>query len=100
MEEKQFQKLTENFICEHCGAEVIGDGYTNHCPKCLWGKHVDVNPGDRAEDCQGRMKPIYIEKKGDEYILTHRCEKCEFERKNKASPSDDFDEVIKISQVK
>lgn len=23
-------------MCEHCSAEVLGTGYTNHCPKCLW----------------------------------------------------------------
>ncbi|MBR6751902.1 MAG: RNHCP domain-containing protein, partial [Alphaproteobacteria bacterium] len=44
---KQFVKRVENFTCAHCGAEVFGNGYTNHCPKCLWSRHVDNNPGDR-----------------------------------------------------
>jgi len=100
MKEKQFQKREEDFICEHCGAEVVGDGYTNHCPKCLWGKHVDINPGDRMAECQGQMKPIGVESKGDEYTLLHKCEKCGFERKNKVSPHDNFNEVVKIAQNK
>ena len=52
---KKFIKVKEDFVCEHCGAEVKGDGYTNHCPKCLWSKHVDVHPGDRAAECGGMM---------------------------------------------
>ena len=57
---KQFVRRREDFVCEHCGTKVVGDGYTNHCPKCLWSKHVDIMPGDRAEDCQGLMRPIDI----------------------------------------
>ena len=48
-----FIRKTEDFICEHCGREVRGNGYTNHCPYCLWSKHVDINPGDRAAGCGG-----------------------------------------------
>ena len=43
-----FTRKVEDFTCEHCGREVHGNGYTNHCPHCLHSKHVDVNPGDRA----------------------------------------------------
>jgi len=50
---KKFQKKKEDFKCEKCGREVIGTGYTNHCPDCLWSKHVDVNPGDRQSKCLG-----------------------------------------------
>ena len=27
---KLFQKRKEDFICEKCGKEVVGNGYTNH----------------------------------------------------------------------
>ena len=60
---KQFQRKKENFVCEHCGQEVIGNGYTNHCPSCLHSKHVDINPGDRAETCGGLMEPVDLELK-------------------------------------
>lgn len=95
---KLFQKKVEDFICEKCGEKVKGDGYTNHCPKCLWSKHVDVNPGDRASTCQGMMRPVRVEVESGQYMLTYRCEKCSFVRRKKAEPEDNFDEIIKISK--
>ena len=43
-------KITGTFNCEHCGKEVLplSDGsYRNHCPYCLYSKHVDIVLGDR-----------------------------------------------------
>lgn len=94
---KKFQRKIENFVCENCGLEVKGNGYTNHCPKCLWGKHVDVNPGDRKEKCEGMMLPSGIMLKGGENVISHKCVKCGFERCNKVGVSDDFDAVVKVS---
>lgn len=96
---KLFQKKVEDFICEHCGGEVVGNGYTNHCPKCLWSKHVDINPGDRAATCGGIMRPIKVEIEKGEYVLTFYCEKCAFERRKKIEKDDNFEEVIKISKT-
>ncbi len=95
---KKFNRRIENFICEHCGTEVHGNGYTNHCPNCLWSKHVDVNPGDRAADCGGLMEPVGVELKNGEYILLQKCKKCGHLRKNKVSPEDNFEEIIKLSR--
>lgn len=95
---KLFQKRIEDFTCEKCGERVIGDGYTNHCPKCLWSKHVDINPGDRASACQGLMKPIKVEVENKEYLMTYHCEKCGFERRKKVGENDNFEEVIRISK--
>ncbi len=49
----KFTKIDEEFICENCGNKIEKLGYTcrNHCPTCLHSKHVDVNPGDRQEEC-------------------------------------------------
>ena len=94
-----FQKRVENFTCEHCHAVVVGDGYTNHCPKCLWSKHVDVNPGDRAEKCGGMMEPVRIEGATPDYVLVHRCERCGIERRNKLSASDDMSAVAAIAKL-
>lgn len=94
---KQFQRTIEDFACEHCGYHVKGSGYTNHCPKCLYSKHVDVNPGDRANSCGGLMKPTAVETKSGEYTIIHRCLKCGAEKRNKTSPNDDMDEVIRIA---
>ena len=87
----------EDFTCAHCGAEVFGNGYTNHCPTCLYSKHVDNNPGDRQSNCGGMMKPISIEQKGGEFIITHKCEKCGKTIKQHASQNDDMNTIISIS---
>lgn len=100
MEKSLFTKIDEEFVCENCGKQVSKLGYTcrNHCPYCLHSKHVDVNPGDRSEDCHGMLKPIGIEisqKKG--YIIVFKCEKCGSIRKNKAAVDDNMDLIIKLS---
>lgn len=95
---KKFTKRVENFICENCGEEIIGDGYTNHCPYCLYSKHVDLNPGDRLCKCCGLMKPIEILQKNGEFIILHKCVKCGFERKNKVNELDNYDKIIEISK--
>lgn len=92
-----FKKTTENFICEKCGFDVVGNGYTNHCSNCLWSKHVDVFPGDRKGECGGMMEPVKIEKKGREYSIIHKCIKCGFEKINKAQKEDNFDLIVQIS---
>lgn len=94
---KRFTKQIENFTCAHCGADVLGNGYTNHCPKCLYSKHVDNNPGDRQSKCFGMMRPISVESRGGEFIITHKCEKCGKTIKQKASENDDMDTIIALS---
>lgn len=96
---KQFTKIIEDFVCENCGHKVKGDGFTNHCPKCFYSKHVDNNPGDRSCECGGLMKPISILQKKGEFIILHKCIKCGFERKNKINENDDFDKLITLSKT-
>ncbi|MEK7611858.1 MAG: RNHCP domain-containing protein [Patescibacteria group bacterium] len=96
MDTKRFQRTTEDFICEHCGAPVTGDGYTNHCPKCLWSKHVDINPGDRAEVCRGLMKPTHVEMERDHETLTHTCVLCGEMRRNKIQKNDSREALFEI----
>ena len=93
---RKFQRRTENFTCEHCGQSVKGNGYTNHCPACLWSKHVDVNPGDRAADCGGQMEPVGAEQKSGESILVHRCLICGHIKRNRTAPEDNFSLLLKI----
>ena len=95
---KKFQRTKEDFTCEKCNTKVKGSGYTNHCPHCLWSKHVDINPGDRNNNCQGALQPTAIETKGEETIITHTCTKCGTIKKNKAAENDNFEEIITISQ--
>lgn len=93
---KQFTRTKEDFICGHCGHAVKGNGYTNHCPICLWSKHVDVNPGDREAVCGGMMKPVGIKKAGDEVDILHRCIQCRHEHWNKAAPHDNKDVLFEL----
>ncbi|HEY4515064.1 MAG TPA: RNHCP domain-containing protein, partial [Candidatus Paceibacterota bacterium] len=79
-----FKRVIEDFVCEYCEEHVEGDGYTNHCPKCLWSKHVDNNPGDRAQGCGGLMEPVGVEYKSAGSVITHRCTRCGTLKKNKA----------------
>lgn len=100
MEKSLFTKIDEEFICENCGKKVTKLGYTcrNHCPYCLCSKHVDVNPGDRSEDCHGLLEPIGVElspKKG--YVIVFKCKKCGMVRKNKAANDDNMDLIISLS---
>ncbi len=94
---RRFERTKEDFTCGHCGRMVRGNGYTNHCPACLWSRHVDVNPGDRAATCGGLMEPVGVELKNGEWVILHRCVCCSFERKNKAAPEDNFEVLLKIS---
>lgn len=93
-----FFRRIEDFTCEHCGAAVAGDGYTNHCPQCLWSKHVDVDPGDRASECGGMMEAISVEREGDGWVLTHLCQRCSHVKRNKMSPVDDFDAIVALER--
>jgi len=70
---KNFIKKEENFVCEICEKEVVGSGYRNHCPSCLYSLHVDVEvPGDRMSTCQGIMEPTGIEESGGKFIIIHK----------------------------
>ncbi len=92
-----FVRNVEDFICEHCGEHVKGDGYTNHCPKCLWSKHVDIDPGDRAAECGGTMEPVSCEREGGGWVLRQKCIVCGHAKRNKMGDGDNFDIAAKLS---
>ncbi|MFJ8519606.1 RNHCP domain-containing protein [Lysinibacillus xylanilyticus] len=53
------------FQCENCGTIVEPNGsFRNHCPNCLFSKHMDNVPGDRASTCKGLMRPIGVDYTG------------------------------------
>ena len=88
LKSRKFSRKIEDFICSVCGTKVKGNGYTDHCPKCLCGKHVDINPGDRGSDCNGIMEPIGTEYVRNGFIIHYRCRKCKMEKKMGAAPDD------------
>ena len=98
---KRFNELDEGFICEKCNKEVNPLIYSSrdHCPYCLYSKHVDINPGDRLNTCKGLLKPIEIEKYKDTYKILYKCEKCNELHKNIIAKDDDIEKIIEISTI-
>ena len=99
---KKFVKNDEEFICINCGTKVKPLKYSSrdHCPNCLYSIHIDINPGDRLNTCNGILKPIGIEKYKKIYKILYKCEKCNAEHKNIMAKDDNMDEIIKISNIK
>ena len=98
---KRFTMKDENFICEHCGMEVTKLNYTarDHCPYCLYSKHVDIFPGDRQNTCHGLLKPVGIEKFKNTYKILYVCETCKQKHKNILAKDDNMDLIIDLSRV-
>ena len=86
-------KRKNGFRCSHCKQLVpitkfMGIEHRNHCPFCLWSKHVDLNkPGDRKAKCGAGMEPVgltfkqegmdkYGRPKQGEIMIIHRCAEC------------------------
>ena len=87
---RKFIKRAENFTCGQCGAFVHGDGYTNHCPHCLYSQHVDIYPGDRAAGCGGLMTPIALVRRHGAERIIHRCPRCHYQGPNRIALNDDL----------
>lgn len=94
--------IDNGFICENCKRQVSPLVYSarDHCPFCLYSKHLDIFPGDRMNLCKGLMKPIGIEKFKDTYKIIYKCSKCGEMHKNIVANDDDFDLIINLSIIK
>lgn len=97
---KRFNMIDEEFICDKCGKQVKKLNYTarDHCPYCLYSKHVDIMPGDRKNECCGLLDPIGIEKYKNTYKIIYKCLKCKSIHKNIIAIDDNFEEILKIIQ--
>lgn len=94
-----FIKNDNEFICVNCSKKVEKLKYTSrdHCPYCLHSLHVDIFPGDRANECKGLLKPINVivdSKKGKQIV--YRCNKCGEILKNIVAVDDSEDEIYKV----
>jgi DNA-directed RNA polymerase subunit RPC12/RpoP len=88
------------FTCINCKLNVPGEAWgtkhRNHCPSCLFSRHLDDEPGDRQSMCRGPMTPIGIEvRAGDraspgsgEWAVIHRCARCGIIRSNRVAGDD------------
>lgn len=95
---KSFSKNDSGFICVNCGKKVSPLGYTSrdHCPNCLCSIHVDINPGDRMNDCKGLMVPKFVKLNTKGYVINYVCSKCGEKHNNKAAKDDDFETILKV----
>ncbi|PIZ98232.1 MAG: hypothetical protein COX78_03470 [Candidatus Levybacteria bacterium CG_4_10_14_0_2_um_filter_35_8] len=87
------------YFCEHCGKKVMGGRYNNHCPFCLWSKHVDeIIPGDRESECEGIMEPIGVNLKNRKWRIIQKCVECGKSFAVNSAPDDEFDIIIQLFQ--
>jgi hypothetical protein len=89
------------FACAHCGSmmssDAPGTAHRNHCADCLWSRHVDETPGDRASACGKLMEPIAISVRGDgEWVLVHRCQGCGVLRLNRTAGDDNALALVRL----
>lgn len=96
---KVFTKNDNGFVCQNCKkmVEPLKVSSRNHCPYCLCSLHVDINPGDRQNNCKGLLIPIQIElnpKKGK--VIVFKCNKCGKTVKNKCAPDDNERAILDI----
>jgi hypothetical protein len=81
------------FYCIRCSQpvtpETCGTAHRNHCPLCLWSRHVDDTPGDRSSDCRGAMEPVAVwARPGGDWAIIHRCRKCGVMHSNRIAGDD------------
>ncbi len=82
------------FKCVHCkqfiGAPPSGGRHRNHCPNCLWSRHVDQgHPGDRKSDCHAAMEPVgKLVRRNGEQVVLHRCRSCGKDDPNRIAADD------------
>jgi hypothetical protein len=84
----------QSFTCIHCKLPitwsplVAGVQNRNHCPYCLWSRHLDWrNAGDRLASCKAGMAPVglttkrgknkYARERDGELMIIHRCTGCD-----------------------
>jgi hypothetical protein len=107
------QQAEDDFTCRQCKALVYtqpvlsGVRNRNHCPYCLWSRHVDWQvAGDRLSACKAGMEPIGLtvkhryEKYGNrcsgELMLIHRCRECGKISINRIAADDLSDRLMEI----
>lgn len=97
------------FTCLVCGCDVLplaAGGFRNHCPECLWSRHVDRVPGDRAESCGGLERPVAIEGgEGAGWFVVHVCESCGERRRSITAEKDPrqpdrWERIVEVSAAR
>jgi len=106
----RYHNINRDFTCAHCGNFIptgimaAGVNNRNHCPYCLWSRHLDLfQAGDRMAACKASMQPIgltlkrgrkkYISATRGELMLVHLCSECSKISINRIA-ADDVPEAI------
>ncbi|PKO11653.1 MAG: hypothetical protein CVU39_28195 [Chloroflexi bacterium HGW-Chloroflexi-10] len=100
------------FTCAHCKIYISSDFLLsgvqnrNHCPYCLWSKHVDLHQsGDRLCACKAPMCPVGLafkrtrNKYGSgqgELMIIHRCTDCGGVSINRIAADDDNEKLLRL----
>jgi hypothetical protein len=82
----------------------------NHCPYCLWSRHVDLNEaGDRLSACKAEMQPMgltvkqvkkkYARPDSGELMLIHECVDCGKVSINRIAADDIPERVMEVFDV-
>jgi hypothetical protein len=104
--------LAGSFQCLHCHYHVsteplyAGVQNRNHCPYCLWSRHVDwKEAGDRLAACRSEMQPVGLVLKltrkkyastGGELMLVHLCRECGKVSINRLAADDDPKKILEV----
>ena len=97
------RQRSDSFRCGYCGLDVPtaapGTAHRNHCPNCLWSRHLDDDhPGDRDADCGSSMEPIAVCVRGQgEWVLVHRCTGCDEVHLNRTAGDDNPLLLIRVA---
>jgi hypothetical protein len=106
----------EGFTCLNCGmfvsclSDLSGVQNRNHCPFCLYSRHLDAHQGgDRRSACQALMKPIalsfkpsrnkYAREHDGELQLVHRCVRCRKVVLNRIAADDNSALIMQLFEL-
>jgi uncharacterized CHY-type Zn-finger protein len=97
-----FSKNNESFICINCSKEVSKHPTSSrdHCNFCLYGLHVDIEPGDRANECRGILVPIGLKIANTKEQIAYRCQGCNQVVTCVTAPDDNREKIIELSNMK
>lgn len=113
MKDLDYPSLQKDFTCLHChnfvsaGVILSGVNNRNHCPYCLWSRHLDWRAaGDRLSACKAGMQPIGLTVKitpkkygrvgHGELMLVHHCTDCGKIAINRIAADDDGQIAMEI----
>jgi RNHCP domain len=112
----QARPTEEMFTCVHChlyiscSPSVSGVQNRNHCPYCLWSRHLDWRePGDRMCSCRAPMEPValttrrgrnkYAGERDGELMLIHRCAGCTKLVLNRVAADDSAEVILAVFEA-